>query len=233
MIIMNDFIKRLVLNKFTSILLLKSSLKVHSFSYKLSAKLATIQNGGVHPKKNIIKYVDWFVDNIKAEWVVLDVGSNNGTMADFMSSKALFVYGLEINPKLTEEAKKNVQKDNVDFVCADATAYDYRSFRPIDCITLSNVLEHIEHRISFIKNVVKNVVWKDNAKKTLLIRVPMIDREWISVYKKEMGIEYRLDTTHFTEYTFLQFSNEMQSSGLFIVSHHVVFGEIYAVCQAY
>ena len=31
-----------------------------------------------------------------------------------------------------------------------------------------------------------------------LIRVPMIDREWISVYKKQLGLEW--DNTRFIEY---------------------------------
>ncbi len=43
----------------------------------------------------------------------------------------------------------------------------------------------------------------------LLIRVPVIDRDWIVVIKKELGLEYRLENTHFTEYTFKEFLQEL------------------------
>ena len=228
---MNNLVKSLMFNKLTAKLFLKSALKIHSLSYKVSGKLATILNDGVHPKKNIIKYNDWFVENIQDNDVILDVGSNTGMMSEMMCAKAAFVYGIEIQSKLVRDAKVTRQKDNNEFICADATIFDYANCRPIDCLTLSNVLEHIEHRVDFLKNIIKKVKWKDESNKKLLIRVPMIDREWIAVYKKELNIEYRLDTTHFTEYTFIKFSKEMKQSGISILNHHVVFGEIYAICK--
>ena len=60
----------------------------------------------------------------------------------------------------------------------------------------------------------------------------MIDREWIAVYKKDLGLEYRLDATHFTEYTYEQLKDELNQAGIEILSNHVKFGEIYAVCEA-
>ena len=60
----------------------------------------------------------------------------------------------------------------------------------------------------------------------------MFDRDWITVYKKECGVEWRLDLTHFTEYTLESFNIEMQASSVDIRSIKVQFGEIYAVCQA-
>jgi hypothetical protein len=59
----------------------------------------------------------------------------------------------------------------------------------------------------------------------------MIDRDWITLYKREIGIEYRLDPTHFTEYTFEQLKEELREADIEIISHHVRFGEIYAVCR--
>ena len=99
-------------------------------------------------------------------------------------------------------------------------------------MTLSNVLEHIEHRIEFLKKLIKQISWQDKTNKKLLIRVPMIDREWITVYKKELGIDYRLDPTHYTEYIYTQFEQELIESGIGILSYHIRFGEIYAVCKA-
>ena len=60
----------------------------------------------------------------------------------------------------------------------------------------------------------------------------MIDRDWISIHKKEIGVEYRLDKTHFTEYTFLQFKDELDKSDIEITNYHIQFGELYAACKA-
>jgi SAM-dependent methyltransferase len=227
---MKTIIKKLILNKFTAKLFIKPILKLHSLTYELSGKLAIVLENGVHPKHEIMKYKEWFLDNIQKEWVVLDVGCNTGMMPEVMSTKASFIYGIEINCKNIEEAKRKRQKENIEFICADATTYDYSEKKEIDCITLSNVLEHIENRGDFLNKLIKNVNWKD--KKRFLIRVPMRDREWIVIYKKKLGVEYRLDPTHFTEYTFDEFEKELKSADIKIKDYHIKFGEIYAVCEA-
>ena len=60
----------------------------------------------------------------------------------------------------------------------------------------------------------------------------MVDRDWITIYKKQIGVEYRLDRTHYTEYTYLQFEDELNKSDIEIISYHVRFGELYAACKA-
>ena len=213
-------------------LLIRSILKLHGFCYAVAGGMAVQLEGGVHPKHRIMRYKEWFLDNINKDDVVLDVGCNTGMMPKVMSQKAAFVYGIEIDPKRIAEAKTKRQKDNIEFICADATAYDYTKCRPISCVTLSNVLEHIEHRFDFLKKLIKQVPWQDEANKKRLIRVPMIDRDWITVYKKELGIDYRLDSTHYTEYTYAQFEQELKDAGVQVLFHLVRFGEIYAVCKA-
>ena len=211
-------------------LLHKVVLNIHTKTYSLSGTFAGILNDGIHPKHRIMKYKEWFLDNIKKDWIVLDVGCNTGMMPGVMSCKAKFVYGIEIEEKHILEAKNKRQKDNIEFICADATTYNYIPLQAVDCVTLSNVLEHIEHRVEFMQKLIKQIKWND--KKRFLIRVPMLDREWIVIYKKELGVEYRLDNTHFTEYTYEQLRDELNSSGIKILSYHVKFGEIYAVCEA-
>jgi len=230
---MIKLLKLFVFNKIAAALFIKITLKSHSISYKLAAKFSTILNDGVHPKHDIIKYTDWFVENLGCDEVIIDIGCNAGAMVEIMSSKSKFVYGIEIEPNLLRQAKQNCQKTNNEFICADATTYEYSQCKPIDIITLSNVLEHIKDRDAFLKKIIEKVPWKDRSSKKLLIRVPMLDREWITVYKKDIGVEYRLDNTHFTEYTFEQFLEEMRLAEIDVIDHHVVFGELYAVCRAF
>lgn len=94
--------------------------------------------------------------------------------------------------------------------------------KPFDVVTLSNVLEHIENRVEFLKRM------KRKASK-LLIRVPMINRDWITPYKKELGLHYYGDKGHFTEYTFDSFERELEEAGLKIEVYSIQFGEIWAV----
>ncbi len=204
-------------------------LNLHSKTYILSGLISSTLNNGIHPKHRILKYKEWFLDNIQKDWVVLDVGCNTGMMPELMSKKARFVYGIEIDEKLIKEARKNRQRDNVEFILADATTFDYSQIKAIDCVTLSNVLEHIDARVDFLKKLIKQIKWND--KKRFLIRVPMVDRDWITIYKKELGLEYRLDRTHFVEYTYEQFEKELNQAGIRIVNYHIRFGEIYAVCE--
>ena len=149
-------------------------------------------------------------------------------MAKKMSSKCKLVYGIEINENSVKIAKK-LEESNLKFFCADATLFDYKQLESIDFITLSNVLEHIEDRVSFLKILIDKVNW--NSKPQFLIRVPMIDREWKSVYKKQIGLEWRLDNTHFIEYTLNNFSEEMRVSNIIIDSYSIKFGELFASCS--
>lgn len=223
-------IKKIIFNKIVARGFLKILLKLHNFSYSFAGIFATISNNGTHPKHQIMKYKEWFLENIKKEWVVLDVGCNTGMMPSVMSQKASFVYGIEIDSILLNKAKKEHQKENIEFICADATSFDYSPLKAIDCVTLSNVLEHIEHRVDFLQKLLRQIKW--NGKKRFLIRVPMIDRDWITVYKKDLGLEYRLDGTHFIEYTFEEFEDELKKAKIDIKKHEIRFGEIYAVCEA-
>ena len=223
-----DVILALVFNKVSARLLLKPLLRLHSLSYNFSGRYAGILNNGIHPKHSIMRYKEWCVDNINEDWIVLDIGSNKGIMTSALGKKAKFVYGIEIVPYLVEFSKKYNQRKNIKYLCADAVGFDFSQIQEVDCITLSNVLEHVDNRVEFLTLLSNEVRWK--AKKRFLIRVPLIDRDWISVYKRDIGIEYRLDHTHFIEYTFKLFERELCNSGIRIEDYETRFGEIYAIC---
>lgn len=207
--------------------MLSMSLGLHSFFYKLSSFLS-IKYEGKHPKHRIINYANWFDKKIGEEAVIIDVGSNTGQMTKILaSSKKRKVYGIEIEPEYHSIALKTNTLPNLNFILADATAFDYTQIEKVDVITLSNVLEHIEHRVKFLSAIVTACKWSSNGPR-LLIRVPAIDREWPVIMKQELGIEWRLDKTHFTEYRNNELISDANLSGLEIVSIERMFGEIYA-----
>ena len=59
----------------------------------------------------------------------------------------------------------------------------------------------------------------------------MVDRSWLTIYKQQLGVEYRLDPTHYIEYTFNTFQEEINFVGLKIIEFSIQFGEIWAKIQ--
>jgi len=229
---MRKFIKRVIFCKVLAKLLIKPILRCHSLCYKLAGQYAIILNGGIHPKHRILRYKEWFLENIQPGWTILDIGSNTGMLSLTLAEKASFVYGIESDEKHVTIAKTQYARDNIEYICADATTYSYASCKPVNCVTMSNVLEHIENRVDFLKRIIRQVNWANDNDKRFLFRVPLIDRGWLVLYKKKMGVEYRLDPTHYVEYTLESFTKEMDEAGIRIINANIRFAEIYAVCEA-
>lgn len=195
---------------------------LHNFSYKVVSFLAIKLNNGEHPKHKIINYHEFFTSNISPEDCVLDIGCGSGEVARDLSLKAKEVFAIDIEEKNILKAQKNNTAQNTTFIAGDATTYDFQ--KEFDAIILSNVLEHIENRVDFLKKIKK-------LSPKILIRVPLLTRDWLSVYKKNMGLEYRLDTTHYVEYTEELFEEEMEEAGMKIEKFYVKFGELYAILK--
>lgn len=202
--------------------LLRLALKASNFNYKIISYLAIKSENGIHPKHRLIGYHKFFVDNVSASDNVLDIGCGNGALIYDVAKKVKNAVGIDIENKNIEKAKRKHSVQNIKYIVGDATR-DLGAEK-FDVIILSNVLEHIEHRVEFLKNI------KHIAKK-YLIRVPMYDRDWIPLLKKEMGLEWRLDLTHYLEYTREVFETEIREAGYDIKYFSVQFGEIWAIVE--
>jgi len=205
--------------------IIKFLIKLHNFSYHWIGFFCVRDN--IHPKHRLMNYHQFFVDNINKEDVVLDVGCGNGALTCDLAKKAKKVVGIDINKKNIALAKKRFLRDNIEYICGDIlTLIDKnKGLRQsaFTVIILSNVLEHIKDRIEFLKDLASQ-----HPKAKFLIRVPMINRDWLTLYKKELGAEWRLDKTHFTEYTLESFKEELQKANLKIDKFSIQFGEIWA-----
>lgn len=198
--------------------LTKLSLRLHNLLYKLSSRLAIKTEGGLHPKHRLMNYHQFFIDNVCEEDIVLDIGCGNGALASDIAKKAQKIVAIDLSPQNIDSAKRNYPANNIDYLVGDATRFDFNG--EFDIIILSNVLEHIQQRTDFL-NKIKQLAPK------ILIRVPMLDREWIALYKKDLGVEWRLDKTHCTEYTLSSFSEELRGADLTLQEHSIQFGEIW------
>jgi len=203
-------------------ILVKFALKLHNFSYKLSSRFAIKAEGGLHPKHRLMEYHKFFIDKINSNDIALDIGCGNGALTYDVAKKAKKVVGIDLNKNNITRAKEKYSVPNIEYVVGDVTRE--LPNKKFDVIILSNVLEHIENRAEFLKNI-KKVAPK------ILIRVPMFNRDWVTLYKKELGIEWRLDLTHFTEYTLESFQEELKDAGLNLKEYKIQFGEIWAILE--
>jgi ubiquinone/menaquinone biosynthesis C-methylase UbiE len=176
---------------------------------------------GIHPKHRLMQYHLFFTERMKPNETVIDIGSGNGFLAFDMAKAGANVTGIELSKKNFDKAQKLFHNPKLTFVHGDALkSLPGESF---DTAVMSNVLEHIEDRIGFLKKVQTTL-----KPKRWLIRVPCFDRDWQVPLVKELGLDSRLDETHFTEFTVDSFKKETTSAGLKIVYLEVRWGEIWA-----
>jgi SAM-dependent methyltransferase len=217
---MKTLIKKIIKNKILLKWLFRFFSYLHNKAYVALSTIAILQNNGLHPKHRILNYHKFFTDHIDSTDTILDIGCGNGANAFDIAEKAKTVVGIDIEEKYIREANKKHPKPNITYIVGDATVYLFE--KKFDKVILSNVLEHIEHRVEFLKKI-------HPLTDRILFRVPLITRDWLPVYKKEQGSEYRLDLTHFTEYTVEQAKEELAQSGWKFQEFSVQFGEIWGI----
>lgn len=203
-------------------IIIKLILKLHTFFYRLSGIFSIKAEGGLHPKHRLMNYHKFFLDNVESNDIVLDIGCGNGALTYDLARKVKRVIGIDLNKENIRIAEEKYSAPNIKYMVGDVT--ENLPDKKFDTIILSNVLEHIENRIEFLKKIKKMTP-------KILIRVPMINRDWITLYKKELGIEWRLDKTHYTEYTLESFKDELNQAGLSLTNYSIQFGEIWAMIK--
>ena len=184
--------------------------------------VALAYGDGVHVKHRIMRYHDFFVERITAGERVLDIGCGYGAVAFSIASRTgADVVGLDLEAANVAKARTLFVHDRLTFVHGEAP----QTLPPgrFDVIVMSNVLEHIEHRVAFLREVQKRA-----APARWLIRVPMFNRDWRPALRQELGLYAYGDPTHFTEYTRESFDSEMRETGFVIRHLQVNWGEIWA-----
>ncbi|ODS37373.1 hypothetical protein BEH94_07810 [Candidatus Altiarchaeales archaeon WOR_SM1_SCG] len=194
--------------------------------YSLEGKASVEYGNGIHTKHRHLKYHEFFIKNLNVGGHVLDIGCGNGCMDyDIVTAiPNIKIVGIDLNEKNIEFARLHYQNPNLTFIHGDALkGLPDENF---DVVLLSNVLEHIEQRIEFLKKIMRQI----NPER-LIIRVPLFERDWRVPLKKELGIDYRLDATHYIEYTQEEYFEELQQAGLKATYAEFRWGEIWSVAE--
>lgn len=190
--------------------------------YALEGLKAVEYGGGIHTKHFHTRYHDFFVNRVGTGERVLDIGCGNGAVAYDVAIKAgAEVVGIDLSPENIAQARRRYAHPRVEYRVGDALKE--LSVRPFDTVILSNVLEHLPERPVFLRRVQETT-----RPSRFLIRVPLLERDWRVPLKQELGVEWRLDPSHETEYTLESFAEEMATAGLEISHQQVRWGEIWA-----
>ncbi len=183
-------------------------------------------NNGTHVKHRLMEYHNFFVERVRPGERVLDIGCGYGAVAWSMATRAnAMVTGIDLDAENILKARKLFPHPNLAFIRGDVLK-DLPQGQ-YDTIVLSNTLEHIENRIQFLKTTQERV--KPNR---WLIRVPMFNRHWHVPMRKELGMFYFNDRTHYIEYTRESFSEELRAAGLTLTHVEINWGEIWAEARS-
>ncbi len=170
--------------------------------------------GGVHPKHWVTDYHAFFSDRIARGLRVLDLGCGVSMVAlSIIERCGATVTGVDWSEhNLGMAAKLSVARGRADsLTLVSADICQTRVPGSFDVVVLSNVLEHITDRPKRLRQWTQ---WYNPSR--ILIRVPAFDRDWRVPLKKELGLDWRCDQTHETEYTRPQVEQEMSEAGLHI-----------------
>ncbi len=197
--------------------------------YEMQGAAAIAADGGLHPKHRLMRYHDFFTQRIKPGQRVIDLGCGVGALAASIAEfSRAGVTGMDWTPVNLEKARKIASErglsGSLTYVHGDITKD--RAPGRFDVVVLSNVLEHIAQRPERLRQWTE---WYEPER--FLIRVPAFDREWRVPWKKELGVEWRLDDTHETEYTSAQLEQELGRAGLAISELIARWGEYWLVAR--
>jgi SAM-dependent methyltransferase len=206
--------------------LLRLLLRLDNLLYRYTSVAAVRYGAGLHPKHRLTAYHDFFARHIAAEERVLDIGCGNGVVDfDVVTRTGAHVTGVDRDAAAIAQAQTRYRHPRLRFRVGEAwAAAEGETF---DVVVLSNVLEHLEGRVDFLRRIRERI-----RPRRLLVRVPLFERDWRVPLKAELGVDHRLDPTHHTEYREEEFREELRLGGFEVVQAEIRWGEIWAVCRA-
>jgi SAM-dependent methyltransferase len=176
---------------------------------------------GVHAKHRLTRYHDFFVERIQPDERVLDVGCGKGELAyDIAERTGATVVAIDASPWMLEFARERFAHPRVTYFRADAVAFT--PDEPVDVAVLSNVLEHIAPRVELLR-----ALHEQAGARRLLVRVPVLERDWTVPLRRELGLPHFSDPEHKVEYDPELLRDELAAGGWQMGEPKVVWGEIW------
>ena len=205
---------------------MRQLLQLYGDAYEGADLGAIAYDEGVHAKHRLMRYHDFFVDRVHEGERVLDVGCGKGELAyDLAERGGATVVAIDASPWMLEFARARFTHPRVTYVQADAV--DYAPDKRVDLAVLSNVLEHIDRRAELLRSL------RERAGATrLLIRVPVLERDWTVPLRQEVGLPHFSDPEHKLEYDAELLRNELGEAGWTMGDPILRWGEIWVEASA-
>lgn len=204
---------------------LRRLLRLEAFLRIQLDRAAIAYDGGVHAKHRLTGYHEFFVERVRPGEHVLDVGCGKAELARDLAERAgARVTGLDLNDDYLRFARSRPH-ERLELVHGDA--HTFEPSEPFDTVVLSNVLEHIDDRVGLLRGLAERT-----GARRFLLRVPLLERDWTIPLRRELGLPWLADATHFTEYTVPQFEEELRAAGLEPTELTLRWGEIWAEARA-
>jgi SAM-dependent methyltransferase len=205
---------------------MRQLLEAYQDAYVEMDRGAVDYDGGVHAKHRLMRYHDFFVERIGPGDRVLDVGCGKGELAHDVAERAgAIVVAIDASPWALEFARARFAHPRVRYVEADAVGYAPEE--PVDVAILSNVLEHIGARRELLRALRERA-----GARRLLLRVPVLERDWTVPLRRELGLAHFSDREHQVEYDPRLLCEELAEGGWQMGEPLLVWGEIWVEASA-
>lgn len=152
---------------------------------RIDSDLITLY-GGLHPKHLYYTRHQWVEQFIDKEDVVLDIASGNGCCAFNLSHKCARVTAVD----LQAPQKQFTGAQNLEFIQGDILDI-VPEIKGYTVAVAFHILEHLDDPVAFLKKI--------TAKK-IAVMVPH-EENWLVSVKKDLGLNWRGDSTHRRLYT--------------------------------
>ncbi len=151
---------------------------------------------------------------------VIDIGCGIGRWCEIASKYAGSVVGIDFDSNLIEEAKRNSQAGNVEYIVGDVTR-DLGG-RTFDLAMLTHVLEHIDDP-DIILNQLRDIT------ETILVEVPDFEHDPLNWLRLKQRCPFYSDGDHVREYTGAMVKDQLTRSGWHLLDLQKLGGAILAV----
>jgi 2-polyprenyl-3-methyl-5-hydroxy-6-metoxy-1,4-benzoquinol methylase len=187
--------------------------------------LAIDLDDGIHAKHRLMSYHDFFLERVAPGEHVLDVGCGKGELAYDLATRAgAYVTAIDVNTTSLAFARARFRSERLELLEADACSWTPP--RAYEVVILSNVLEHIADRVALLRRLVASA-----RPARVLVRAPLLERDWLVGLRRDLGLPYFSDPTHETEYSPEQLEAELRAAGLELAELHQRWGELWAVAR--
>ncbi len=107
-------------------------------------------------------YAKNLFDNYVKDGLVIDIGSNDGTLLKAFKDLGYSVIGIEPAKNIAQEAKNNGIETIVDFFSTSISELIKSDYGTANVITANNVFAHVDNPINFLKGI-KNLLSADKG----------------------------------------------------------------------